>query len=115
MTTRELIDYCLTYPSAFEDYPFDEVTAVLKHQSNKKMFALIGERDEKTYINLKCDPMKADILRTLFTGVTPGYHMNKSHWNTVLADSDVPFAELCLMIQESFDLTKPKTRKKVSP
>ena len=24
MTRRELIDYCLTFPEVFEDYPFDK-------------------------------------------------------------------------------------------
>jgi predicted DNA-binding protein (MmcQ/YjbR family) len=25
MTRQEIIDYCLTFPAAYEDYPFDEV------------------------------------------------------------------------------------------
>lgn len=41
MTKRELIDYCLTYPSAFEDYPFDETTAIIKHSGNGKMLPLL--------------------------------------------------------------------------
>ena len=116
MTKRELIDYCLTYPSAFEDYPFDETSAVLKHGGNKKMFALIGERNGEVYINLKCEPMRADFLRSVFESVTPGWHMNKVHWNTVTMGagtscaSDVSTEELYDMIQHSFDLTKPKER-----
>lgn len=111
MTKRELIDYCLTYPSAFEDYPFDGESAVMKHSGNNKMFALIGERDGGVYINLKCEPMRADFLRSTFVNVTPGWHMNKVHWNTVTVGGDVPLADLYNMIQHSFDLTKPKGRK----
>ena len=108
MTKRELIDYCLTYPSAFEDYPFGDVAAVIRHSGNKKTFALIGYRNDRLYINLKCEPMKADFLRNAFEGVTPGWHMNKTHWNTVHLDRDVPEQELYDMIGHSYDLTKPK-------
>ncbi len=52
MTRQELIDYCLTYPAAYEDYPFDNVAApgawtVMRHRTNKKSFALIYERNDK--------------------------------------------------------------------
>lgn len=111
MTKRELIDYCLTYPSAFEDYPFDEINAIMKHSGNNKMFALIGERNGAVYINLKCEPMQADFLRSVYQSVTPGWHMNKAHWNTIAMGGDVPVEDLYDMIQHSFDLTKPRVRK----
>lgn len=111
MTKRDLIDYCLTYPSAFEDYPFDGESAVMKHSGNNKMFALIGERNGAVYINLKCELMRADFLRSIFKSVTPGWHMNKVHWNTVAMDGDVPEPDLYDMIQHSFDLTKPKVKR----
>ena len=44
MTKRELIDLCLTYQGSYEDYPFDDTTAVIRHGGNKKMFALVAER-----------------------------------------------------------------------
>lgn len=110
MTKRELIDYCLTYPTAYEDYPFDDTSAVMRHKGNGKMFALIGERNGAVYINLKCEPMRADFLRSVFRSVTPGWHMNKVHWNTVTMGGDVGGDELYEMIQHSFDLTKPKVR-----
>lgn len=110
MTKRELIEYCLTYPSAFEDYPFDDENAVMRHRGNKKMFALIGERNDAVYINLKCEPMRADFLRSVFKSVTPGWHMNKIHWNTIIMGGDVPVEDLYGMIQHSIDLTKPKEK-----
>ena len=112
MTKRDLIDYCLTYPAAFEDYPFDNTTAVMRHTGNRKVFALIIIKDERLFINLKCDPMKADILRGIFQSVIPGWHMNKEHWNSVYINGDVPEQELYEMIAHSYDLVKPKARKK---
>jgi len=112
MTKKELIDHCLTYPAVFEDYPFTETIAVMKHSGNKKLFALIDFMNDRLYITLKCDPLKADFLRSMFEDVIAGYHMNKVHWNTVYVDGDVPTAELYDMIQHSYDLVKPKVRKK---
>lgn len=112
MTRRELIDYCLTYPDAYEDYPFDEIVdgpdawTVMRHRLNKKSFAFIYERGGLC-VNLKCEPDRADFLRQVYTGVTPAYHMNKEHWNTVHLNSDVPEDELRGMIEHSYRLTMP--------
>lgn len=120
MTRRELIDLCLEFPSAYEDYPFAEApgegeTAVMRHRANKKTFALISERGGKLCINLKCDPREADFLRRVYKGVQPGWHMNKEHWNTVTTGSDVPEEELRRQIANSYDLVKPKKKSGLRP
>jgi len=124
MTRRELIGFCLTFPAAYEDYPFDDLTqtenpwTVMRHRGNKKSFAFIYERGGRLCVNLKCDPLEADFLRSVFAYITPGYHMNKTHWNTVYigagspCDSDIPKDELRRMIANSYDLIKPKVRKR---
>ena len=118
MTRRELIDLCLGYPGSYEDYPFDDFTnaggdgtswTVMRHRGNKKSFALIFERDGLC-INLKCEPMRADFLRSALPGVMPAYHMNKAHWNTVKPDL-VSSEDLEMMIGDSYELTKPKKRR----
>jgi predicted DNA-binding protein (MmcQ/YjbR family) len=119
MTRRELIDFCLTLPAAYEDYPFDDtdeagVWAVMRHRANRKGFAHIYERNGKLCVNLKCDPVEADFLRQAYRDITPAYHMNKTHWNTVTLGGDVPEHELKRMIERSYDLIKPKARKRES-
>ena len=116
MTRRELIDYCLTFPAAYEDYPFSEtpglgVWTVMRHRSNKKSFALINERNGRLNANLKCDPLEAILLRRIFADVTPGYHMNKAHWNTVTLGGDVPDDEVKRLVERSYELIKPKMGK----
>lgn len=117
MTRRELIDYCLTYPDAYEDYPFDDIKdagawTVMRHRLNKKAFAFIYERSGLC-VNLKCEPLRADFLRQLYAGVTPGFHMNKVHWNTVAVDSVISEDALYDMIEHSYRLTyKQQTEKK---
>lgn len=113
MTRRELIDLCLTFPGAYEDYPFDDtagvgVWTVMRHRENKKSFALIFERMGRLCVNLKCDPMQADFWRGVYKDCQPGWHMNKVHWNTICLGGDVPEEELAGMIRDSFVLTKTK-------
>jgi predicted DNA-binding protein (MmcQ/YjbR family) len=117
VTRRELIAFCLTFPAVYEDYPFDAIAdadawTVMRHRANKKSFALIYERNGKLCVNIKCDPFDADFLRQIFTDVTPAYHMNKTHWNTVALGGDVPDDVLRDMINASYNLIKPKPRKR---
>ena len=117
MTRQDLIDFCLTLPAAYEDYPFNEVvdenaTTVMRHKANKKSFALIMRHNGRLYINLKCDPFEAGFLRQAFEGVIPGYHMNKEHWNSVILGSDVPDEEIRRQIENSYDLIKPKIKRR---
>ena len=116
MTRLELIEYCRTYPNVYEDYPFDDISGdtswtAMRHRQNKKTFAFIFERDGLC-INLKCNPARSDLLRRVYGGVTPGYHMNKEHWNSVFPNSDLPQDELFALIQHSFELTAPKINSK---
>lgn len=106
---KDLIKYCLTYPDVYEDYPFhDTEWAVIRHRKNKKVFAWIYTREEKTCVNVKCDPEWTEFWRNAFPGVLPGYHLNKKYWNTILLDGTVPDPDIKRMIGESFDLTMEK-------
>jgi predicted DNA-binding protein (MmcQ/YjbR family) len=108
MTRRELIDICLEMPQSYEDYPFDDKTPVIRHSVNKKTFALIVDHFDRPAVNLKCEPLEADFLRQTFKDIIPGWHMNKTHWNTVFVDGDVPIDELKRMIESSYYLVMPK-------
>ena len=117
MTRKAIIDFCLTFPAAFEDYPFDDVAdenawTAMRHRANKKSFAFITERGGRLMVNLKCDPLEADFLRQAFQDIIPGFHMNKIHWNTIILDGDVPDDELKRMVESSYNLVKPKERKR---
>jgi predicted DNA-binding protein (MmcQ/YjbR family) len=47
---------------------------------------------------------KPEILREQYAAVSPGYHLSKRYWNTVLLDGSVPEAEVKAMIDESYEL-----------
>ncbi|MEL0168693.1 MAG: MmcQ/YjbR family DNA-binding protein [Pseudomonadaceae bacterium] len=98
----DLQRYLRSKPEALEDYPFGPDAQVFKVQD--KLFALVFQRAGCECINLKCEPEQAIGLRDLFPAVSPGYHMNKRHWNTVRNDDSVPPGELQRMIDHSYAL-----------
>lgn len=101
----ELRAYCGSKPGAEETFPFGDTTLVFKVLG--KMFALMPidiSEDQNQTINLKCDPNLAEILRSTYEAVKPGYHMNKKHWNTVTIDGSIPDDEIYEMIDNSYDL-----------
>jgi predicted DNA-binding protein (MmcQ/YjbR family) len=53
---------------------------------------------------LKCDPDRAIELREQYEDITPGYHMNKKHWNSVRIDGAVPSKLIRELIDHSYQL-----------
>jgi len=74
--------YCLRKPGVTEELPFGENTLVFKVMG--KIFALADMQSQPLSFNLKCDPERAVQLRETYGCVSPGYHMHKKHWNTVV-------------------------------
>ena len=113
MTTREeAIEVCLRYEDAYEDHPFKNADwALIRHKSNNKMFAAFFEREGKTWMNLKAEPMTGDFWKNVFSAVVPAYHMNKEHWISVILDGSMTDEEIIPLIAESFYLTMPKKHK----
>lgn len=102
MNVEELRDYCLSMKGAYEDFPFDDVTLVLKVQN--KMFAAIPLDEQELSITLKCDPERAIELREQYPAITTAYHFNKKHWNSVHIDHSISEALLKEQIKHSYDL-----------
>lgn len=102
ITHKELEDYILAKPGAKLDYPFGEGVAVYKVMD--KMFALINEKKDPVNISLKCDPLLAQHLREKYHEVQAGYHLNKKHWNTIVAAGQLSTQDIFDFINHSYDL-----------
>lgn len=76
------------------------------------MFALTGLNDFPYTANLKCDPERAVLLREQHSSITPGYHMNKKHWNTIVLESELDDRLIREMIDHSYDLVASALTKK---
>ena len=110
MTLDEFRAHCLVMPGFTEDLPFGP--EVLAFRVGGKIFALM-DVDAFLSVNLKCDPERAIELREQYAGITPGYHMNKAHWNTVLTDGSVPPRLLLELADHSYDLVRASLPRKV--
>jgi predicted DNA-binding protein (MmcQ/YjbR family) len=102
LTRDDVLEVCLSFPGAEEDYPFGDDVAVFKVAG--KMFAIVMLTGEPGEITLKCDPDWALELRAEHAAVRPGYHTNKRHWNTIDLDGTIDGAELRDMVDHSYSL-----------
>lgn len=109
MDYQQVHDYLMTKPEAQLMHPFGDEVNVYKVKN--KMFATLSpakaskeeeQANDDYWLNLKCDPDEAVMLREIFAAVIPGYHMNKRHWNTIILDGSIPQGELERMIDNSF-------------
>ncbi len=77
-----------------------------------KIFALTGINNIPFSVNLKCAPERAIELREYHSEVTPGYHMNKKHWNTVNFSGTLATNMLYELIDHSYELVITSLTKK---
>ncbi|HTX46397.1 MAG TPA: MmcQ/YjbR family DNA-binding protein [Solirubrobacteraceae bacterium] len=102
MSPAELRGRCLSFQGAEETFPFGPNTSVFK--IGGKMFALSQLGADELQVSLKCEPTLAEQLREMHAEVTPGYHLNKRHWNTVTIGGSLPDQMISDMIEDSYDL-----------
>jgi predicted DNA-binding protein (MmcQ/YjbR family) len=100
MTIDAIREFCIRLKDVTESFPFDDDALVFKVKG--KMFALLSLQDR--WLNLKCEPEKAITLREQYESVTPGYHMNKRHWNTIDLGGNIPEKLIKEWIAESYEL-----------
>lgn len=110
MDTTELLDYCLVKKGVVETFPFDKETLVLK--VGGKMFMLIPLENHPLTISVKTDPEWSEELREKYPQITGAYHMNKTHWNSVVCEGLKPDLILKL-IDFSYNLVFSSLTKKM--
>lgn len=121
LSAEQVESYLISKPEASLYFPFGDDVKVFKVKN--KMFATLslGKGTEKDTdgkmaghfcVNLKCNPDEAVMLRDIFASVIPGYHMNKTQWNTIIIDGSIPAGEIERMIDNSFELVVNNMPKK---
>ncbi len=123
MNRAELTQYILEAYGAEPDRPWARYPnyEVFRHSGSRKWFALamdipraklgVAGEDAVDIVNLKCDPRMTGSLRAE-PGFYPAYHMNKESWITAALDGAVPAEKLKALLDMSWELTRPKPRKK---
>ncbi|WP_419870767.1 MmcQ/YjbR family DNA-binding protein [Chryseobacterium sp. CT-SW4] len=109
MEIDEIREYCLNKKGVTESFPFDNETLVMK--VGTKIFILISLDSNPLSINVKTDPEWSQELRAQYPQITGAYHMNKTHWNSVMMDG-VKKELILKLIDHSYDLVFSSLTKK---
>ena len=122
MTRKEFEVLVLDTYNVKADYPFDEdfKTGVFRHESGK-WFALAMNISAKklgkdanmqiNVVNFKCAPEVIESIVGVENGIYPAYHMNKTHWLTVVL-SECDNDTISWLLGISYDLTRSKAKRK---
>ena len=102
-------EYCLSLPETEETLPFDDYTLVYKVSG--RMFAMISI-SAPDHFAVKCHPDRAVLLRDRYAEITPGWHLNKRHWNDVSIVGELTDSFLKAEIRHSYFAV---VRKNVTP
>ena len=97
--------------------------AVLRHRNGKWYGVVMDVPREKLglsgqgcvdVLNVKCEPELIGAFRQR-DGFLPTYHMNRSHWLTVLLDGTVDRETIVSLLDMSYDLIEKGTKKQGRP
>jgi predicted DNA-binding protein (MmcQ/YjbR family) len=107
--------YCINKKEVTEHFPFDNDALVFKVLG--KMFALASLKkweNGEAFINLKCDPEYAQVLRAEYDSIKPGYHMHKQQWNSIYIHTGELSPKLIIkLIDHSYEMVVKGLPKKL--
>jgi predicted DNA-binding protein (MmcQ/YjbR family) len=69
-----------------------------------KVFMLMTDLPGRPVVVLKADPDNATALREQHADITPGYHMNKTHWITLEGGGTVDESLVKELVSDSYRL-----------
>ena len=110
MIAEEIREYCLAKKGVTEGFPFNETTLVFK--VGGKMFLLMALDTQPLVFSAKNKEDYNQELREKYYQISGAYHMNKTHWNSVVCEglkSDL----IKILIDVSYDLVFESLTKKV--
>ena len=123
MKKQELIEYVRDRFSVEPEYPWEKIPDgyVFRHRVGRKWFGVgltvsyrrLGiERDGAAdIVNVKVGPLLQGAYLT-HPGILPAYHMNKTHWLTILLDGTAEDAVIVELLDVSYELTKTKPKRR---
>lgn len=117
-TAQSLLEYAHDYYGARIEHPWlaHPTFAVIRHEHSDKWFGLVMNLSEYTLgisdnkdkqldvVNVKLDPMDVEFLHTQ-AGFAPAYHMNKTHWISVILDGTIADKQIEQLLATSYQLT----------
>ncbi|WP_292010305.1 MmcQ/YjbR family DNA-binding protein [Chryseobacterium sp.] len=110
MEIEEIREYGLNKKGVTESFPFDNETLVMK--VGTKIFMMISLESNPLSVNVKTDPEWSQELREQYPQITGAYHMNKTHWNSVMTEG-LKKELILTLIDHSYDLVFLSLTKKI--
>ena len=110
MIAEEIREYCLAKKGVTEGFPFNETTLVFK--VGGKMFLLMALDTQPLVFSAKNKEDYNQELREKYYQISGAYHMNKTHWNSVICEglkSDL----IKKLIDDSYQLVYESLTKKI--
>ena len=116
MNIEEFREYCLSLNGVYEKMPFTNVPDkysrdVLCFYVGSKWFCFVNI-EVFDFCCIKCDPNESGELQARYSGITPGWHMNKKYWISVYFNQDVPDNKIKELIKQSYDIVYQSLPKK---
>lgn len=105
-------DFLLSKKGVTKDFQAD--WNWIRYKVDDKMFVAIclDDNDKPVYITLKLNPIDGEFFRNNYEDIIPGYYMNKTHWNSIKADGNVPDDVVKELLDKSYDEILNKLTKK---
>lgn len=103
-------------PTASISYPFGPDYEVFKVKG--KVFMLLTDVPGDPIVIIKADPEESKALRESYEDITPGYHMNKTHWITLNPGGTIDQKLVQELVTDSYRLVVaglPRARRPVDP
>ena len=110
MIAEEIREYCLTKKGVTEGFPFNETTLVFK--VGGKMFLLMALDTQPLVFSAKNKEDYNQELREKYYQISDAYHMNKTHWNSVICEGLKP-EFIKKLIDDSYQLVYESLTKKI--
>ena len=116
MKIEEFREYCLSLKGVHEKMPFPNVPDkysqdVLCFYVASKWFCFVNI-EVFDFCCIKCAPDKREELQATYSGIKPGWHMNKKHWISVYFNQDVLDKEIKELVKKSYDIVVRSLTKK---
>ncbi len=110
MIAEEIREYCLAKKGVTEGFPFNETALVFK--VGGKMFLLMALDTQPLVFSAKNKEDDNQELREKYYQISGAYHMNKTHWNSIVCEglkSDL----IKKLIDDSYELVFNSLTKKI--
>lgn len=116
MNREKLFKYIRKHFLAEPEYLWNKFPgyAVFRHNKSKKWFGIVmnvpGEKlslEKNEMVDVLNVKVKSEHIEFLLQmeGIYPAYHMNKSHWISVLLNGSISAQEIYELLSDSYSLT----------